>query len=70
MLVVCVPSGGSGRSQDSEDELEDELEDDLLYDEQTATKDDHTLLLQPELYIVQPRDDYELQMDPICTISS
>ncbi|XP_073995154.1 uncharacterized protein isoform X2 [Rhodnius prolixus] len=70
VLVVCVPSGGSGRSQDSEDELEDELEDDLLYDEQTATKDDHTLLLQPELYIVQPRDDYELQMDPICTISS
>ena len=56
--------------RESEEEFDEEEEE--LYEEQSAVKvgqPDDTPLLQ-EVYVCGRRSDYDLQMDPIATISS
>lgn len=58
-IFICWLPGEAGSWRDSEEEEDDE-EEELIYEEVKAGLDDQPLLF--------PRD--ELQMDPICTISS
>ncbi|XP_024082244.1 latrophilin Cirl-like isoform X2 [Cimex lectularius] len=64
--------GETGSWREGDEEYEDDFEEELLYEDQhcNTNSSKEELAQQEQLYLIGPRDNYELQMEPICTISS
>ncbi|BES88435.1 7 transmembrane receptor (Secretin family) [Nesidiocoris tenuis] len=57
------------RTDPQDEDYDDDFDEELLYEDPTVSKDEQALL-QEQLYLIGPRETYDLQMEPISTISS
>ncbi|KAG8246966.1 hypothetical protein J6590_072622, partial [Homalodisca vitripennis] len=69
-VLACWLPADMSLWRETDDDFDDDDED--LYEEvlKTQVQDSQPLLEDPPIYVCGRRDMCELQMDPICTISS